>query len=97
MSAPFVKQKMLHSGLASIAILVFGYLLHLVFQDILSVPINHYIISPMGHGFDWVMEKYVLRTERRMWIWVHHKAGHPNKNALHCEVGGCKIVTPQRR
>jgi hypothetical protein len=45
-------------------------------------------------GFDWCVRHYIIRTERRLWIWLHHKLGHDSRNALNCEVGGCAKVDP---
>ncbi len=71
------------NGLLIIALTLFAQALY-----------KKYCVKPGVRAFDWFMQRFVLRTERRLWIWLHHKFGHSADNALHCEVAGCTVVTP---
>lgn len=44
------------------------------------------------NAFDWFVRRYIIKRERRLAIWLHHKLHHHGRNALLCEVGDCAKV-----
>lgn len=60
------------------------------------VALQRYLGDLLRGGIDWFMRNVIIKSERRLAIWVHHKLAHPSRNSLTCEIGDCRKVVPTK-